>query len=413
MKYQRIKGTKDLLAEELMRMEFAKQTARRYFALFGYKEIRTPVLEPTELFIHSTGATTEIVEKQMYTFSDLGGRNLTMRPEGTPGVIRAIVENRLPLPQKLFYIEPMFRQEKPQKGRFREFNQIGIEAIGLDSPLIDAEVISVAAGYIKEVGIRDFTLELNTIGCNECRPKFREALLEFIKPKVTNFCTDCQSRIVRNPLRVYDCKEDKCIKLIEDAPVTVSFLCEQCLAHYNRVKKYLTNYGVKFIENFKLVRGLDYYTRTVFEIKTSTLGAQDSILGGGRYDYLMKELGGEDAPSIGFALGLERLVISAEQGMPVLSTPRSFFIIVMLEAAVVMGIRMQQRIAGLGMVGVFGESKKTLKRQLKDADKLKVDYAIIVGEDELKGSYITLRNMKDGHQERVPLDEFDKKLKLL
>lgn len=408
MSYQKIRGTRDILPAEMLQTEFVKQTARRLFSSFGYKEIRTPVLEPTDLFVHSTGDTTEIVEKQMYTFTDQGNRSITLRPEGTPGVIRAIIENELPLPQKLFYIEAMFRQEKPQKGRYREFNQIGIEAVGISSPIIDAEVVAVGAGLIRAVGVQGFIVEVNSIGCKDCRPAFRDALVKFMKPKLAAFCSDCQRRAQRNPLRVYDCKNEKCQRLVAHGPTSVLHLCPDCLSHYERVKKYLGFHKLAFVENPRIVRGLDYYTRTVFEIKSSELGAQDTIIGGGRYDYLMKELGGPEAPSIGFALGLERLVLLAEKHAAAPVIPRSYFIIVMLEDALSLAINLQQNIAAHGMIAAVGEPEKGIKRQMKDADRLKADFTIIIGEDELKGGFVTLRDMKEGSQKKLILEEIEK-----
>ncbi len=408
MKYQRIKGTKDFLPDETAKIEYLKQTARVFFRRYGYREIRTPVLEPTELFVHSTGVTSEVVEKQMYTFEDLGKRSVTLRPEGTPGVIRAIIENRLVLPQKLFYVETMFRQERPQKGRYREFNQIGLEVVGAGSPVVDAEVIAVAAGYVAAVGVTRASVEVNSIGCRECRPRFREALLGFVKPELARFCPECQARAERNPLRVYDCKNEQCQRLLERAPRPVDHLCGACLGHYDRVKRHLDLYKTAFVENPKLVRGLDYYTRTVFEIRGEALGAQDTVLGGGRYDYLMQEMGGVDAPAIGFALGLERLVLCVDEANLVTSPPMSFYIVALGEAALEHAVPLQQHLAGKGRIAIVGEPERPLKRQLKEADRLGVDYAVIIGEDEVKGNRYTVRDMKRGTQQQVQSGDLDR-----
>ena len=408
MKYTRIKGTKDFLPEETARIEHLKKTARGLFSRYGYQEIRTPVLEPTELFVHSTGATSEVVEKQMYTFEDFGKRSITLRPEGTPGVIRAIIENRLSLPQKLFYIETMFRQERPQKGRYREFNQIGLEVIGVGSPIVDAEVVAVAAAYVAAVGVTGSSIEINSIGCRECRPRFREALLGFVKPELEKFCPLCRARAERNPLRVYDCKNEQCEQLLDRAPRPVDHLCGSCRDHYDRVKHNLGFYKTAFAENPKLVRGLDYYTRTVFEIKGEALGAQDTILGGGRYDYLMQEMGGADAPAIGFALGLERLVLSVDEAALVTGAPMSFFVVALGESTLMHAVPLQQRLVGKGLIGIIGEPGKPLKRQLKEADRFGVDHAIIIGDDEVKDNCCTVRDMKQGTQQRVKFGDFDR-----
>ncbi|MEO0226203.1 MAG: histidine--tRNA ligase, partial [candidate division WOR-3 bacterium] len=354
MRYQRIKGTRDVLPSEIERVNFVKEKARQIFSLYGYREIRTPILEPTELFVHSTGTTSDIVAKQMYTFTDLGKRSITLRPEGTPGVIRAVIENQLSLPQRLYYIEPMFRQERPQKGRYREFNQIGIEAVGIGSPLIDAEVINIGVELLRSVQIINFVVELNSIGCPICRPAFRSALLKFIKPKVVKFCPDCQMRADRNPLRIFDCKNEVCQQLLSDAPSPVDYLCSECRSHYANVKDYLKFYKIEFVENPRLARGIDYYTRTVFEIKDRHLGAQDTIIGGGRYDYLVKELGGPDAPAIGFALGLERLVQSMTQPEIKSGKMKTFFIIPLSASSLPLAINLQQTIVRKCSISLIG-----------------------------------------------------------
>jgi histidyl-tRNA synthetase len=349
----------------------------------------------------------------MYTFTDLGGRSVSLRPEGTPGVLRAIIENRLALPQKLYYVEPMFRQERPQKGRFREFNQIGLEVVGLGSPIVDAEVIAVASAYLTGVGVPDAVPEINSIGCSECRPAFREALLAFVRPRLAKFCPDCRSRAERNPLRAYDCKNEQCQRILDQAPRAVEHLCPACRDHYGRVKQYLGLYGVRFVENHKLVRGLDYYTRTVFEVKSRELGAQDTLLGGGRYDHLMQELGGDDAPAIGFALGLERLALSVTRPADKVGGAVSLYLVVLGETGVAAAVGLQQRLVKRGFVAMLGDPEKPLKRQLKDADRMQISQVVIIGEDEVRENCYTVRDMKQGSQRKVPGAELDRILDTL
>ncbi|MCJ7458866.1 MAG: histidine--tRNA ligase, partial [candidate division Zixibacteria bacterium] len=315
MKYTALQGTKDLLPEDTPKWRYIEEKIRGVLSLYNYKEIRTPVFEQTELFKRSIGDDTDIVQKEMYTFQDQGKRSLTLRPEGTASIVRAFIEHNLgersPL-VKLFYFGQMFRQERPQKGRLREFNQYGVEVIGSLDPLVDAEVIELGVRINKAFGLEGLKLYLNSIGCKDCRPAHRDAFNQFVKDKIDKFCQDCQLRLLRNPLRIFDCKNEKCVEALKDAPMILDYLDEKCKYHFKKVREYLDRMGIEYILDGRLVRGLDYYTRTTFEIKSESLGAQDTLIGGGRYDLLVSELGGKETPAIGFAAGIERLFLVLE-----------------------------------------------------------------------------------------------------
>ncbi|MDE7076657.1 MAG: histidine--tRNA ligase, partial [Clostridia bacterium] len=309
------KGTKDVLPDQSYKWQFVEGTAREVAKVFNLKEIRTPVFEHTELFQRGVGETTDVVTKEMYTFEDKGGRSITLKPEGTAGVARSFIENGLvnsPLPLKSFYITPCYRYERPQAGRLREFHQFGIEVFGSPEPDTDAEVIFAASTFLDKLGIKDTRLEINSIGCKTCRAEYNRALKEYFRPHLNNMCATCRERFDKNPLRMIDCKEEGCKKITAGAPKILDYLCPDCAAHFEKVKGCLSALGVKYTVNPDIVRGLDYYSRTVFEFVSTSIGAQGTVCGGGRYDGLISELGGGNVPAIGFAAGLERLILLME-----------------------------------------------------------------------------------------------------
>ena len=309
------KGTKDMLPSEAYKWHYVERIARATAQNFGFKEIRTPMFEHTELFLRGVGETTDIVTKEMYTFDDKGGRSLTLRPEGTAGVARCFIENGLAqgvMPMKAYYISSAFRYEKPQNGRLREHHQFGVECYGSDSPAADAEVIALADTFLRNAGLESLELNLNSIGCPECRAKYNAALKQYIGENLHNMCGQCQVRFEKNPLRILDCKEEKCKAITKNAPKILDFLCDDCKAHFEEVQSILTDLGIKYVVNSGIVRGLDYYTRTVFEFVSTDIGAQGTVCGGGRYNNLVEEVGGKPTPAVGFGLGLERLLLVLE-----------------------------------------------------------------------------------------------------
>jgi histidyl-tRNA synthetase len=386
-----------------------EEISREVFRVYGFKEIRLPIIEYTELFQRSIGSTTDIVEKEMYTFNDRAGRSITLRPEGTAGAVRAYIENgfyALPSPQKFYYMGPMFRYERPQAGRYRQFHQIGVEAFGVAEPIMDAEVILLLRHLLYELGFNKLQIELNSLGCPECRPFYRDKLLDFFSLKIKAFCSDCQRRFEKNPLRLLDCKVPQCIKAREDAPSILDSLCENCKAHFNRVISYLDYMGISFSVTPTLVRGLDYYTRTIFEIKSESLGAQNAIAAGGRYDNLVEEFGGPPTPAIGFAIGVERLVslLKIEKAVELLP---DCYIAFIGEEAERLSLRMGE---GLRQKGFWIEIGKggSLKSQLRKADRLKARYAIIIGEEEIKRSVIRWKRLSDGQEGECSEEEIEK-----
>ncbi|MCK4224198.1 MAG: histidine--tRNA ligase [candidate division Zixibacteria bacterium] len=413
MKYKALYGTHDILPEESFKWQYLEDQVRRVFAIYNYKEIRIPTFEETELFARSIGQDTDIVQKEMYTFTDQGKRSITLRPEGTAGVVRAYLEHSLgeksPL-VKLFYFGNMFRQERPQKGRLREFHQFGIEAIGSADPSLDAEQIEMAVRICEELKITGFKLHLNSIGCPVCRPVHRDKLLDFMKDKVGDLCDDCKTRFMRNPLRMFDCKNEECIEQLKDAPVMVDFLCEDCRAHYDQVKRYLEKLKIDYFEDKRLVRGLDYYTKTAFEIKSPLLGSQDTLLGGGRYDLLVEELGGKSTPAIGFAAGIERFMLVLKMQKKFASEERKLDLFIAalgdetktFAAKLIRDLRKKNIICDTDYLG------RSLKAQMREANRQKAEKVLIIGEEEMKKGKAVLRDMKTGEQEEIELAEVDR-----
>ncbi len=406
-KYHAIKGVKDILPGEIEKWQFMERTAGEVFELYGFSEIRIPIFEKTAVFTRSIGETTDIVEKEMYTFSDRSGDSLTLRPEGTASVVRAYVEHNLynpPSVVKLYYMGPMFRCERPQAGRYRQFYQIGAEAFGTENPEIDADVIGMLMEYFKRLGLKDLELQINTLGCNECRPKFREALIEFLRSKKSLLCEDCQRRYERNPLRIFDCKSPNCHEATKEAPVMEGCLCENCKRHFNSTLNYLDKLNITYAKNPKLVRGLDYYTKTAFEIISKGLGSQNAIAGGGRYDGLVEEFGGTATPAFGFAIGVDRTApLILPSAVNIYPSSPSVFIAALGERA---NQKVFELINGLRQNGIRAErdyENGSLKSQMRKANKFGVKYTVIIGDNELDKGKVILRDMSSAQQNEIDI----------
>lgn len=411
----RPRGTEDIIAPESAEWQCLENLARELGRRYGYEEIRTPIFEHTELFARSVGETSDIVSKEMYTFTDRGGRSLTLRPEGTAAVVRAFLENRLytrPLPVKLFYIGPMFRYGRPQAGRLRQFHQFGVELLGARDPAADAEVISLAMEFYNCLGLEGLELHLNSVGCPQCRPAYRKALLAYLGPRRERLCTDCLARHERNPLRVFDCKEEGCREVLRAAPLITEYLCPGCAAHFAAVKEVLQSLEIRYQEDPYLVRGLDYYTNTAFEIMVAGIGAQSSIGGGGRYDGLVEECGGPPTPAVGFATGLERVLLSlrAQEKQLPLPKERRVFVATASEAGRAVAVSLLGRLRRAGFTADKDYLGRSLKAQMKQADRWGAVVTVILGEDELAQGTATLRHMPTGQQERVAFDRVEEAL---
>ena len=406
-----IKGTKDVLPGEVHKNQYIEATALDVAERFGYKEIRTPVFEHTELFQRGVGDTTDVVQKEMYSFDDKGGRNITLRPEGTAGAARSFLENGLSneaLPQKVCYLTSCYRYEKPQAGRLREFHQFGVECFGTASPLADAEIIAMAKALFDELGVKDLELQLNSIGCPECRAKYNEALKEYFKGHFDELCDTCKERLDRNPMRILDCKSPVDSKIGEGAPVILDYLCEECEEHFAKVKEYLTAQNIEFKINPRIVRGLDYYTKTVFEFVSDSIGAQGTVCGGGRYDGLIEELGGQATPSLGFGMGLERLMLLMEaQGceFPEAAAP-DLFIVALGEKAILKAVDIAKDMRAEGFSCLYDLNGRSLRAQMKYADKLGAKYTIVIGDNEVDEGVAKLKDMKNGTETELALATF-------
>lgn len=405
--YKRIKGTEDIFGDDIKYWYYIENVVKETVRLYGYSEIRTPIFEATELFIRSVGEETDIVQKEMYTFEDKGQRSITLRPEGTAPTIRAFIENSMMatgLPKRLFYIGPMFRYERPQKGRQRQFHQFGIELIGSPSPLADAEGIIVADRVLKNLGLLNYTIKINSIGCDKCRANYKNALKEYYSDKLDYVCDDCKRRYNTNVLRLLDCKVD--VEYIKDAPKITDYLCDDCKHHYEETKRLLDNLKIKYVEDPLLVRGLDYYNGVVFEIHHGDLGAQSAVGGGGRYDKLIKELGGSQTPSLGFAMGIERLIIALKnEKIPVEEIKNNeIFVAHLGEQARIEALKIAEDLRDNGISVVFSTMERGLSAQLKHAARLKCKLCVIVGENELERNIVILRNMETGEQIEIERD---------
>ena len=410
MKYKAIYGTHDILPEELPKWEYVENKIRQAMLLYNYREARTPIFEQTELFVRSIGEETDIVRKEMYTFEDSGKRSMTLRPEGTAPIVRAYLEHNLgeksPL-VKLFYIGPMFRQERPQKGRLRQFNQYGAEAIGSLDPLIDAEIIGLNLGIFQSVNLENCRLNLNSIGCPACRPVHLQKLVKFSESKKSKLCKECQVRLEKNPLRMFDCKNEDCIQHLKDAPAMIDFLCESCRTHFQKVCEYLDGLTIKYLIDKTLVRGLDYYTRTAFEFRSSLLGAQDTISGGGRYDLLVSDFGGKDTPAIGFAAGVERLVLCLEKEgkFDLKQNGLDVFVAILGEKAKQAGLKIVQQLRGSNLKCDMDFLGRSLKAQMREANRQNAKKVVIIGEDEIEKNIGIVKDMEKGKQEEVELSK--------
>ena len=398
-----VRGTRDILPGEVERWQRLEQVARDVCRRYGYQEIRTPVLEREPLFAKGTGESTDIVQKEMYTFTDKGGERVTMRPEATPSMVRAFVEHALeqalPTP-KLYSLGPMFRYERPQKGRYRQFHQLDVEAFGVTAPSLDSEVIEMAAEFVRSLGIRETELLVNSVGCPTCRPGFSQALLEALGDRVSDLCADCQRRAKTNPLRIFDCKVAADQPVIDGLPHSEDYLCEACRDHFDAVKRALDHYGLDYRVSHRLVRGLDYYTRTTFEILGRGIGAQNALLGGGRYDHLVKRLGGPDRAGIGFAAGLERLVLA----MPADEAPGTVldaFVVAIGEDARTPAQVLARDLRHAGLSVLLDHGARSAKAQMKKADRTRASYVLLLGEDELARDEVTVKNMTTGEQHTV------------
>ncbi len=401
-----VRGAPDVLPDEIGRWQLVEGVARSIFHTYGYSEIRTPVFERTELFVRGIGQGTDIVEKEMYTFLDRSGESLTLRPEETAPVIRAYLEHNLKAKAslvKVYYIGPMFRHERPQAGRFRQFHQIGAEAIGSPHPAIDAELLALLQQFFQQLGIQEVELHLNSIGDPGCRPLFRERFVAWMAAREQDLCEDCRGRLRRNPLRILDCKDEGCQRVVEGAPKPIQFLCGSCTEHFERLEALLHLLGVKYVINDRLVRGLDYYTRTTFEFINPTLGAQNALAGGGRYDGLVEALGGPPTPGIGFAVGVERVVASLSREALAVPPLQGVYVATLGREAWERGFGIVQALRQRGIRATLDVEGRSLKGQLRQANKDRFRFALILGDEELRKGEAILKDLEQREQVEVPI----------
>lgn len=400
------RGTKDILPDSSGYWQYIEQVIREVCHNFAYQEIRTPIFEHTELFLRGIGETTDIVEKEMYTFTDRGRRSLTLRPENTAAVVRSYLEHKLyagPQPTKLYYIGPMFRYDRPQAGRYRQFHQFGVEALSAPGPAIDAEIISLAVEFLNKLGLNDLKLLINSVGCPACRPVYRSRLQEFFRDKLLHVCPDCQSRYDRNPMRILDCKNEACTVQSQGAPHMADCLCEECGSHFTGLQALLTAAGISFVLNPRLVRGLDYYTKTAFEIQYAPLGAQSAVCGGGRYDGLIAECGGQPTPGIGFAIGMERVLLALEKQelLPSVTNAIEVFVAPLGQETQAAAFEILTELRRAGIAADMDFMNRSLKAQMKYANKYPARFVALIGEDELAQNKVMLKNMEAGSQELI------------
>jgi histidyl-tRNA synthetase len=400
-----LRGFRDIYGEEIEKFGLIEAISRKYLKLLGFKEIEIPVLEKTELFKRSIGDTTDIVEKEMFTFIDRSGDSVTLRPEGTAGIVRAYLQASLQAKErtsKLFTVGSMFRHERPQKGRFRQFYQMDVEVFGIEEPMVDAELIWLTSLILSDLKVANYAIEINSVGCRTCREGFRSALVGFLESRKSGLCEDCVNRMDRNPLRVFDCKVPSCGEVIGNAPVLFDYLCPDCRSHFDSCLSLLGGFGVNVTLNKRLVRGLDYYTRTVFEITSSGLGAQKAFCAGGRYDNLVQEMGGPSVPGIGFAIGMERLSLLIRD-LPTEGNPL-YFLATMGDEAGRYLLPLLKSFVASGLRLTYAVPARSLKSQMKYANSLGADYCLIIGEEEVLKQTVLLRNMEDGTQRELPLE---------
>ncbi|MBE6739072.1 MAG: histidine--tRNA ligase [Ruminococcaceae bacterium] len=411
-----IKGTNDVLPEESHVWQFVEKKMLSTAALFGFKEIRVPVFEHTEVFQRSVGDTTDVVQKEMYTFDDKGGRSITLRPELTAGVIRSVIENGLynqSLPQKVCYIGGCYRYEKPQAGRLREFHQFGVECIGAAAPSADAEVISLANSVLKGIGLDKLSLEINSIGCPTCRAVYHKALKEYFEGKKEDLCETCKDRLDRNPMRILDCKSPVCSDIAKDAPKVLDFLCEDCSNHFEAVKAGLNEMGIEYTVNPSIVRGLDYYTRTVFEFVSGDIGAQSTVCGGGRYDGLMEQMGAPATASLGFAMGIERLLLVLKNSEKQVGEKPvcDLYIAPMGEKANVKALAICACLRDKGFSVQSDICGRGLKAQMRYANKIGARFSVVLGDNELESGLIRIKNMETGEDKEIAIESISEELK--
>ena len=416
MKIIRPKGTNVIMPDEVKLWHHMERVIRSICNVYGYQEIRTPMFENTELFQRGVGDTSDIVEKEMYTFQDKGNRSITLRPEGTASVVRAFVENRdyaEAQPTKYYYQGPMFRYSRPQAGRYRQFNQFGVEALGSKDPAIDAEVIALCMEFFEKLGLRKLELHINSVGCRVCRPQHKKALKDFLAPRYDELCDTCKTRYDANPLRIFDCKSETCQSIVKDAPTITSCLCDECEGHLFQLRQLLDIAGIKYILDENLVRGLDYYTKTAFEVMVSDIGAQSSIGGGGRYDTLVEEVGGPDMPGIGFAVGLERTLLSMQAQNVDLSeeTPVRVFIAAVSEQEKISAYRIMQLLRSNDVPAEMDVLGRSLKAQFKYANKKNFSHVVTVGAEEVENRIYPFKDMRKKDELKLSMEEMIRTLK--
>ena len=409
------KGTKDMLPEQAYKWHYVEEKFADICRKYGFKEIRTPMFEHTEVFQRGIGDTTDVVQKEMYTFNDHAGRSITLKPEGTSGAVRAFIEHKQYAevqPTKYYYDTDCFRYEKPQSGRLRHFHQFGIEVFGTSNMLADAEVICLANDFLTDLGVKEIELRINSVGCPECRAKYRQALKDFIKPRYDELCGTCKDRYERNPMRILDCKSEICQGIVKDAPRMLDYLCDDCRQAFEELKTNLTSMGIGYTVDPNIVRGLDYYTKTAFEFVTTKIGAQGTVCGGGRYDHLIEELGGPPIPGVGFGLGIERLLLlmdaneayfPEDQGVEV-------FIAVMGERAKAFGLKLCREMRQKGIVAEMDTLARNIKGQFKYADRLNARYTLVIGDNELDKGVVSLKDMAASSQREVVIEDIYKEI---
>lgn len=407
---KKIKGTEDVLPKDSYRWQFVEDVMRKESAAYGFKEIRTPVFEHTELFARGVGQTTDVVQKEMYTFDTKGGESVTLRPEGTAGAARAVLEHGLvndSLPIKASYFVSCYRYEKPQAGRLREFHQFGLECYGTQSPVADAELICAAQSIFDRLGIKQLRLEINSIGCPACRAEYHKALKEYFYGYKDELCETCNSRLEKNPMRILDCKSPVCSKIAQGAPKITDYLCDECKDHFASVQKYLDAAGVEYTVNPTIVRGLDYYTKTVFEFVTDFIGAQGTVCGGGRYDGLIEELGGKHLPSLGFAMGIERLLMLMDKQGIEIPKPSTcdLYVAVMGESASLKSFEIIKAVRSCGLIAETDVVGRGLRAQMKYADKIGAKFSMVLGDNEIEQGKAVIKNMSSGEQTEIVLDD--------
>ncbi len=404
------KGTKDTLPDQVYRWHYVEKKFREICDVYGYREIRTPLFEHTELINRGVGDTTDIVQKEMYTFNDHGGRSLTLKPEGTAPVVRSFVEHKMYAevqPTKVYYITPCYRYEKPQSGRLREFHQFGVEVFGTPSMMADTDVIGIGHDFLKQMGITDVTLEINSVGCPNCRSVYRKALQDFLRPHYDELCDTCKDRFERNPMRILDCKSDEDQAIVKDAPEMLDYLCEECSDAFEQVKSNLEAMGIEYKVNPRIVRGLDYYTKTAFEFVSNNIGAQGTVCGGGRYDNLCEELGGPPIPGVGFGLGIERLLMLMDANGVSIPEPEPVkaFIVTMGEEGKKAGLALLRQLHEKGVSAQMDTLERNVKGQFKYAARLNSAYTVVIGEDELSRGVVQVKNMEEHEQSEMTAEE--------